>query len=158
MHGDTPTQSLVNNTLAFGAGALIGGAADRYMRRRAARRAVNQADNAARNIHMPSRGNGQVEVPNMRAVDTGNVCRHSFSDDTLVVTEDGEVPISEIEVGDTVIGFDEETYETGSYTVSHTWEHEDDTIVTLTIDGEVIETTPWHPFYTDEGWQYAGEA
>ena len=27
----------------------------------------------------------------------------------------------------------------------------------LTIDGEVIETTPWHPFYTDAGWEDAGD-
>ena len=25
----------------------------------------------------------------------------------------------------------------------------------MTIDGEIIETTPWHPFYTDAGWQEA---
>jgi hypothetical protein len=30
-------------------------------------------------------------------------------------------------------------------------------MVYLTIDGEVIETTPWHPFYTDEGWTDAGD-
>jgi hypothetical protein len=30
-------------------------------------------------------------------------------------------------------------------------------MVYLTIDGEEIETTPWHPFYTDEGWEDAGD-
>lgn len=41
--------------------------------------------------------------------------------------------------------------------MTHTWVHDDDTIVTLTIDGEIIETTPWHPFFTDEGWEDAGD-
>jgi len=30
--------------------------------------------------------------------------------------------------------------------------HTDDTIVTLVIDGDSIETTPNHLFYTSEGW------
>ncbi|MDQ7036844.1 MAG: hypothetical protein Q9P01_19025 [Anaerolineae bacterium] len=29
--------------------------------------------------------------------------------------------------------------------------HTDEVIIHLTIDGELIETTPEHPFYTDEG-------
>lgn len=27
----------------------------------------------------------------------------------------------------------------------------------LNIDGEEIETTPWYPFYTDSGWEDAGD-
>ncbi len=38
------------------------------------------------------------------------------------------------------------------------WVHEDPIIVNLTIDGEVIETTPNHPFYTANGeWIEAGD-
>jgi hypothetical protein len=47
--------------------------------------------------------------------------------------------------------------EVGEYTVTATWEHEDDAIVTLTIGGEQIETTPWHLFYTPDGWMEAGD-
>jgi len=36
--------------------------------------------------------------------------------------------------------------------------HQDPVVVYLGIDGEVIETTPEHPFYTAEGeWVPAGE-
>jgi intein/homing endonuclease len=45
--------------------------------------------------------------------------------------------------------------EVGEYTVTATMQHDDEVIVTLTIDGEIIETTPWHLFYTDTGWQEA---
>lgn len=35
--------------------------------------------------------------------------------------------------------------------------HVDPTVIHLTIDGELIETTPEHPFYTQHGgWVVAG--
>ncbi|MEM7345220.1 MAG: polymorphic toxin-type HINT domain-containing protein, partial [Chloroflexota bacterium] len=41
---------------------------------------------------------------------------------------------------------------------AYLWEHEDPIIVYLTINGEVIATTPEHPFFTSAGlWQGAGE-
>ncbi len=92
--------------------------------------------------------------------DTGDVARYadnavgafcSFSEDTLVSTEDGLVPISEVELDDYVLAYNEETGEIGYYPVVAIWVHEDPVIVYLTIDGETIETTPEHPFYTAEG-------
>jgi len=81
-----------------------------------------------------------------------------FSEDTPVSTEDGDVPISEIEVGDTVTAYDEETGEIGEYEVTHTIDHVDEIIIHLYIDGELIETTPEHPFYTvDDEWVNAAE-
>ena len=53
--------------------------------------------------------------------------------------------------------YDELTGEVEEHTVVNTFVHDDDQIVYLTIDGEEIETTPWHPFYTDEGWEDAGD-
>src|SRR5690606_16527193 len=38
------------------------------------------------------------------------------------------------------------------YTVTDTISHEDEAIAYVTINGEEIETTPWHLFYTSEGW------
>jgi hypothetical protein len=75
----------------------------------------------------------------------------SFSEDTLVSTEDGLVPISEVELDDYVLAYNEETGEIGYYPVVAIWAHEDPVIVYLTIDGETIVTTPEHPFYTAEG-------
>lgn len=90
---------------------------------------------------------------------SANICvaLNSFSADTTVETPDGDVPISEIEIGDIVIAYDEETGITGEYAVTDTISHEDDQIAYVTINGEEIETTPWHLFYTSEGWVEAGE-
>ena len=83
----------------------------------------------------------------MRTLD--NLC--SFSEDTLVMTEEGLVPISEVDVGELVLAFNEATGEIGYYPVTATWAHLDPIIVELTIDGEVVWTTPEHPFYTADG-------
>lgn len=84
-------------------------------------------------------------------------CDLSFSEDTLVTTEEGLVPISEIEEGDYVLAYHEETGEVGYYPVTTTWAHEDPVLTYLVIEGEFIATTPNHPFYTTEGWVEAGE-
>lgn len=81
----------------------------------------------------------------------------SFSPDTLVTTPDGDIVISELEVGDTVLAYDETTGETGEYDITAVHVHTDEITVYLTIDGEVIGTTPEHPFYTlEHGWIAAG--
>lgn len=71
----------------------------------------------------------------------------SFDAETPVATAEGATPISEIDVGDRVLAWDETTNATGYYTVTATLAHVDPVIVHLTIDGETIETTPEHPFY-----------
>lgn len=74
------------------------------------------------------------------------------------MTEDGLVPIEEVEAGDLVLAYNEETGETGYYPITDVWAHLDSVIVTLVIDGETIETTPEHPFQTGEGeWVAAGD-
>ncbi len=83
---------------------------------------------------------------------------NSFSGDTDVATPDGEEEIEDIEVGDEVLAWDEETGRTGVYRVTDTMAHEDPVVVYLELDGEEITTTPEHPFYTRErGWVEAGE-
>jgi hypothetical protein len=82
----------------------------------------------------------------------------SFTADTPVAAKDGEKPISEIKVGDEVVAYDEKTGETGHHKVSAVWMHTDPKTVYLIIDGEEIETTPEHPFFTKErGWVAASE-
>ncbi|MCB8944224.1 MAG: hypothetical protein H6658_10760 [Ardenticatenaceae bacterium] len=75
----------------------------------------------------------------------------SFSADTLVLTEAGMEPISEVANEELVWAFNEKTGEMGWYPVVAVWAHEDPITVYLTIEGEVIETTPEHPFFTVEG-------
>ena len=84
---------------------------------------------------------------------------HSFSADTPVATDaNGDsVPIAALKVGDYVLGYDQETGASGTYTVTAVMVHTDPTIVDLTIDGDTLETTPTHFFYTQEyGWVQAG--
>lgn len=85
-------------------------------------------------------------------------CANSFSAETDVSTPNGEIPIAEIDIGDTVFAYNELTGEIGEYEVTATINHVDEDIVHLYIDGELIETTAEHPFYTDEGeWVNAAE-
>ena len=81
----------------------------------------------------------------------------SFSADTVVTTPHGLRPISTLVVGDDVLAYNEVTGRTGSYTITAVLVHLDLTIVHLTLDGESIETTPEHPFFTEaQGWVAAG--
>jgi hypothetical protein len=82
----------------------------------------------------------------------------SFSADTLVATQQGEQAIGMLQEGDLVLAYDAALGITGSYTVTAVLVHVDPTIVYVTIDGEQLETTPEHPFFTQEyGWLPAGE-
>ena len=90
----------------------------------------------------------------------GTGCRiNSFSEETPVATDEGAVPISEVDVGDRVLAWNEVTNTTGYSAVSATFSHVDATIVELTIDGETLETTAEHPFYVvaDAPWLATGE-
>jgi hypothetical protein len=83
---------------------------------------------------------------------------NSFSGDTLVLTYDGYKPIAWIQVGDWVLGWDEDLGAVGFFTVTASWHHEDPLIVHVYIDGESIEATPEHPFFVPGvGWREAGK-
>jgi hypothetical protein len=56
-----------------------------------------------------------------------------------------------------VLALDTATGITGYFAVTAVLSHEDPSILHLTIDGERLETTPEHPFYTENGWMPAGE-
>ncbi|MEP7289356.1 MAG: polymorphic toxin-type HINT domain-containing protein [Chloroflexota bacterium] len=87
---------------------------------------------------------------------TSGMC--SFSADTEVATDHGEEPISDLKVGDQVLAYDQSTGTTGDHTVRAVLKHIDKVLVHLTLDGEHIETTPEHPFFTRErGWVAAGD-
>jgi hypothetical protein len=75
----------------------------------------------------------------------------SFSEDTLVATIDGFEPISVVSVGDLVLAYHEENDSLGYYPIVAVWAHDDPVVVHLTIDGELVVTTPEHPFCTEQG-------
>src|SRR5262249_47910440 len=87
----------------------------------------------------------------------GSCGLNSFRADTPVATVDGEQPIGTLTVGTQVLAYDEAMGSTGSYTVTAVWVHLDPVLVDLTLHCERIETTPHHPFFTQErGWVDAG--
>jgi RHS repeat-associated protein len=88
----------------------------------------------------------------------GDLPECSFSATTSVSTPSGEVPIASLQPGDQVMAYNPSTGTTGSYTVQATWQHQDPTLESLTIDGDTLTTTPEHPFDTKEkGWVPAGK-
>ncbi|CAG0926683.1 partial putative deoxyribonuclease RhsB, partial [Thermoflexales bacterium] len=90
-------------------------------------------------------------TPSVKEYAPGTIC--SFSANTAVTTKVGLRAISTLNVGDQVLAYDETSSTTGVYTVTAVLQHEDPVVTYLVIDGERIETTPEHPFYTQErGW------
>ncbi len=82
----------------------------------------------------------------------------SFSAETQVVTAEGEMSIAAIEIGDYVLAWNEADGTLGYYPVTAVPVHDDLALTEVIIDGEWLETTPEHPFYTeDDGWLPAGE-
>lgn len=76
-----------------------------------------------------------------------------FVEGTLILTENGLVPIEDIEIGDYVWAENPKTGEIELKEVLDTFEKQVDTIVTITVDGETIETTEAHVFYVENvGW------
>lgn len=81
----------------------------------------------------------------------------SFSAKTLILTDKGFKPISQIQIGDKVLSYDETTKTTGYFPVEQVWKHNDPIIESLKINGETITTTPEHPFFTlERGWVATG--
>ena len=76
-----------------------------------------------------------------------------FTEDTLVLTEDGLVEIDEIEVGDFIWSEDPETGDITLKEVEATFINKTDTLVFINVDGETIKTTEGHLFYVEgTGW------
>ena len=81
---------------------------------------------------------------------------YCFVAGTLVITEDGQKPIEEIEVGERVLSENELTGEVAIKTVTETYVNETDELIHIGVNGETISATPTHPFYVDKlGWTLA---
>ena len=82
-----------------------------------------------------------------------NLC---FVAGTLVQTKDGTKPIEEIEAGDQVWAWDEETGEVALKPVLETYINETEELIHVYVNGEEIVSTPGHPFYSPvKGWTNA---
>ncbi|MCX2449968.1 polymorphic toxin-type HINT domain-containing protein [Pedobacter sp. PLR] len=80
-----------------------------------------------------------------------------FPEGTPVHTASGQKNIEEIVAGDEVWAWDEESGTIGLRVVTATMQREVDATVEITLEGETIETTAEHPFYTREGWKDAAD-
>ena len=89
----------------------------------------------------------------MTGVINGSKC---FVAGTLVLTEDGEKPIEEIEVGDYVYSTDPETGESEYKEVLWTYQRESYELVHVFVADKEIVTTPNHPFWVESEWIVAG--
>jgi RHS repeat-associated protein len=86
----------------------------------------------------------------------GNTC--SFSANTPVSTAQGEKPIGDLKVGDSVLALNQQSGKVESRSVDAVLRHLDLVVEKLTIESETLTTTPEHPFFTPEhGWTPAGK-
>ena len=74
---------------------------------------------------------------------------HCFVAGTPVSTEEGQRAIEEVEAGDKVWAYDEETGEKGLKEVEEVFVSETDKLVHVETDKEEIVTTELHPFYVE---------
>ena len=82
-----------------------------------------------------------------------DVGRHCVAAGTLVETEDGEVPIETVAVGDRVWGFDLASGKREIGIVTRTTRSESETTLVL---GKSLRLTAEHPVYSDGQWRPAG--
>ncbi|MED1919775.1 polymorphic toxin-type HINT domain-containing protein, partial [Bacillus thuringiensis] len=76
-----------------------------------------------------------------------------FTAGTKVLTDEGEKPIEEIEVGDKVLAKDDETGEMAYKEVEWLFQRDVEATYNITVSGEVITTTDEHPFWiVGKGW------
>jgi len=80
-----------------------------------------------------------------------------FPAGTSVHTEHGIKNIEDIQIGDWVWAYDEDTDTLALQPVVDIMQNESDHTISLYTETEVIETTAMHPFYTEEGWKDASE-
>jgi Pretoxin HINT domain len=81
-----------------------------------------------------------------------------FVANTKIMTDKGEKPIEEIEVGDKVLSKNEETGELAYKEVTHLYRNEKEIIYELTVGDQVIKTTDNHPFWVEgKGWVLAAD-
>ncbi|WP_197031760.1 polymorphic toxin-type HINT domain-containing protein [Paenibacillus massiliensis] len=78
-----------------------------------------------------------------------------FSAGTKVLTDDGEKPIEDIQVGDKVLAKSDETGEVAYKEVVGLFQKQADEIYYVHVGDEIIEVTGEHPFWLDgRGWTY----
>jgi hypothetical protein len=154
--------SLVTNIASIILPAVPAGASHVIRAFKYGNKVINAADTVGDAAKIINQVDNVLDVANQShnvadaARAAGTIC--SFSAETYVTTAAGLVPISQIEVGDLVLAYHELLDSTDYYTVTGAISHLDPFITLVALDGEVLETTPEHPFFTfEKGWVGAGD-
>ena len=82
---------------------------------------------------------------------------YSFTPDTPVLTSTGLVSIADTQPGALVLAYHEGLGASTYYPVDALLAHEDPVVIELTIEGELVETTPEHPFFVEDKWVSVGK-
>lgn len=99
----------------------------------------------------------QIEKLSLKSLTRGKLCVFAcFPAGTPVAVKDDLKNIEDIKPGEEIWAWSENTGEYALKKVSRIIESETDVLVRLNIGGEIIDTTPTHPFYSDGEWVDAG--
>ncbi|GGI28371.1 polymorphic toxin-type HINT domain-containing protein [Pedobacter mendelii] len=99
----------------------------------------------------------QIEKLSLKSLTRGKLCVFAcFPAGTPVAVKDDLKNIEDIKPEEEIWAWSENTGEYALKKVSRIIESETDVLVRLNIGGEIIDTTPTHPFYSDGEWVDAG--
>lgn len=140
---------------AFGA---VSGAAGELIGQLASGQTVNweKIANAAAGAAADGFMSGAITGAIMGGIQGGLNPTYCFEAGTPVATSAGAVAIENIAVGDSVLSYDYVTGEQSYKTVTATSVRQTNEVVSLTVGGEQIITTPRHPFYVVNSDTYHG--
>jgi len=80
-------------------------------------------------------------------------CSYCVTPDTLITTPHGVKKAEEIQEGDQVISFSQDTLQPETDLVTAIGSRETDELYVIEVDGQSVTVTGEHPFYTkDRGW------
>ncbi|MFD2288251.1 DUF4280 domain-containing protein [Pedobacter petrophilus] len=153
----------VGGLFSFGAGnAASAGVKAGKLARAGAKviKAANKVKKAAKLTKLGAKALGKSLAKHVDdiAMATGKVCVFAcFPAGTKVHAASGQRNIEDIVVGDEVWAWDEESGAIALKAVTATMQREVDATVEITLEGETIETTAEHPFYTRDGWKDAAD-
>lgn len=102
--------------------------------------------------------NGTVALERAGGDETVCAANQCFVKGTLIVAENGLIPIESIKIGDRVWSYNQETGTSELNRVTQLFRRQTDTLIDVYVSGQKIQTTPEHPFFVDKkGWVHAEE-
>jgi len=153
----------VGGLFSFGAGNAASAAVKGGKLARVGVKAANAMTKAGKAMRLSGKAAKAFASAAAKSVDnialkTGKICVFAcFSAGTPISVKDGFKNVEDIEVGDLVWAYNEQTGESDLKPVINLIQNEVDTTIKITLEDEVIESTVEHPFYTRGGWKDAAD-